>query len=187
MRKYLIAAGLFLALAGCSAAEEPKKNSNTSEDGNASADNNAVGHGIEDSGEVGFTMDDQGNVQGAEVPAEEEKAILASYTEYIEAFNAEDTERYMAVISDNPEGFDREEDKKALEEAFSAFDTTYTASDETIVKYEAGRAEVYATIDVMMKDPNSDKSTEQTGRQVVVFTKEEGTWLVSALHFIGSP
>ncbi|HSP23147.1 MAG TPA: DUF4440 domain-containing protein [Planococcus sp. (in: firmicutes)] len=186
MKKYLVAAGLILVLAGCSDGEKASENGNTSEDGNASADNNAVGHGIEDGGEVGFTLDDDGNVQQAEVPAEEEKAILASYKEYIEAFNAEDTKRYMAVISENPEGFDREEDKKALEEAFAAFDTTYTTSDETIVKYEAGRAEVYATIDVEMKDPNSDKSTGQTGRQVVVFKKEDGKWLVSALHFIGS-
>lgn len=185
MKKYLVAAGLILVLAGCSG-EEAAENSNTSEDGNASAENNAVGHGIEDGGEVGFTLDDEGNVQQAEVPAEEEKAILASYKEYIEAFNAEDTERYMAVISENPEGFDRDEDKKALEEAFAAYDSTYTTSDETIVKYEAGRAEVYATIDVEMKDPNSDKSTGQTGRQVVVFKKEDGNWLVSALHFIGS-
>ncbi len=186
MKKYLVATALIFVLGGCSADEKAVENSNSSEDGNASAGNNAIGHGLEDSEEVGFTLDDEGNVKQAEVPADEEKAILASYKEYIEAFNAEDTDRYMKTVSENPEGFDREEDKKALEEAFATYDTVYTTSDETIVKYEAGRAEVYATIDVEMKDPNSDKKINQVGRQVVVFKKEEGKWLVSALHFIGS-
>lgn len=186
MKKYLVAIALIFLLAGCSDGEKAEENSNSSEDGNASAENNAIGHGLEDGGEVGFTLDDEGKVKQAEVPVDEKKAILASYTEYIEAFNAEDTDRYMDTVSKNPEGFDREEDKKALEETFATYDTLYTTSDETIVKYEADRAEVYATIDVEMKDPNSDKKLKQMGRQVVVFKKEEGKWLVSALHFIRS-
>lgn len=186
MKKYLVAAVLIFVLAGCSDGEKAEENSNSSEDGNASADNNAIGHGIEDGGDVGFTLDDEGKVKQAEVPVDEKEAILASYKEYIEAFNAEDTDRYMATVSDNPEGFDREEDQQALEEAFASYDTLYTTSDETIVKYEAGRAEVYATIDVEMKDPISDNKIKQMGRQVVVFKKEEGKWLVSALHFIKS-
>lgn len=186
MKKYLVATALIFVLAGCSDAEKSKENSNSSDDGNATAENNAIGHGLEESGEVGFTLDDEGNVKQAEVPVDEEKAILASYKEYIDAFNAEDTERYMATVAENPESFDREEDQKALEEAFAAYDTQYTTSDETIVKYEAGRAEVYATIEVEMKEPNSNKVINQTGRQVVVFKKEDGKWLVSALHFIKS-
>lgn len=185
MKKIWIALSLTLVLAGCSDAKEPTQNSNTAEDGNAGAENNAVEHGIKEE-EVGFTLDDEGNAQAAEAPAAEKEAILAAYQEYIEAFNSEDLERYMSVIAEEPAGFDREEDKKALEEAFAAYDSTYATSDETIVKYEEGRAEVYARIDVTMKDPNSDKETGQAGRQVVVFVKEQGDWRVSALHFIGS-
>lgn len=185
MKKIWIAAALALALAGCSSAEEPEQNSNTAEDGNASAGNNAIEHGIGDE-EVGFTLDDEGNAQAAEVPEAEKAALLAAYQEYIEAFNAEDLERYMAIIAENPEGFDREEDKKALADAFATYDSTYETSDETVVKYEEERAEVYARIDVTMKDPNSDKSSSQSGRQVVVFAKEQGDWKVSALHFIGN-
>lgn len=185
MKKIWIAAGLALALAGCSSAEEPKQNSNTAEDGNADAGNNAIEHGIGDE-EVGFTLDDEGNAQAAEVPEAEKLAILAAYQEYIDAFNAEDLERYMAVIAEKPEGFDREEDKQALSDAFAAYDSTYETSNETVVKYEEDRAEVYARIEVTMKDPNSDKSTGQAGRQVVVFAKEQDEWRVSALHFIGN-
>lgn len=185
MKKIWIAMGLALALAGCSSSEEPQQNSNTVEDGNAEAENNAIDHGIGEE-KVGFTLDDEGNAQAAEVPEAEKKAILAAYQEYIEAFNAEDLDRYMTVIAEEPAGFDREEDKIALSEAFAAFDSTYKTSNETIVKYEEGRAEVYAQIDVTMKDPNSDKSTEQSGRQVVVFVKEQNEWRVSALHFIGN-
>lgn len=185
MKKIWIAVGIAVVLAGCSDTEEPKQNSNTVEDGNAGAENNAIEHGIGDE-EVGFTLDDEGNAQAAEVPEAEKKAILAAYQEYIDAFNAEDLERYMAVIAEKPAGFDREEDQKAISEAFATYDSTYETSDETVVKFEEGRSEVYAQIDVTMKDPNSNKSTSQTGRQVVVFVKEQNDWRVSALHFIGN-
>lgn len=185
MKKIMIVLALLLMLAACSNSEDATGNQNTADDGNSANENNAVDHGIEDK-EVGFTLGDDGKVIEAEVPEEEAAAILAAYQEYIDAFNAEDLDRYMNVISENPEGFDREEDRKALEETFAAYDTTYKTSDETIVKYEENRAEVYATNIVTVKDPNSEKATEQSGRQVVVFKKEGNEWRVSSLHFIGN-
>lgn len=185
MKKMIILIAISLALAACSDSEEPAVNQNTAEDGNSANENNAVDHGVEDE-EVGFTVGDDGKVIEADVPKEEADKILAAYKEYIDAFNAEDIDRYMKVISENPEGFDREEDRKALEETFAAYDTTYKTSDETIVKYEEDRAEVFAANTVTVKDPNSDKATEQSGRQVVVFKKEGNEWRVSSLHFIGN-
>jgi ketosteroid isomerase-like protein len=185
MKKLVLMLSLLLVLAACSDSEESTVNQNTAEDGNSANENNAVDHGIEDE-EVGFTMDDKGKVIEADVPKEEADAILAAYQEYIDAFNAEDLERYMKVISENPEGFDREEDREALAGTFASYDTTYETSDETIVKYEEDRAEVFAANVVTVKDPNSDQSTEQSGRQVVVFKKEQGEWRVSSLHFIGN-
>jgi ketosteroid isomerase-like protein len=185
MKKMIIIASLALALAACSDSAEPSTNENTVEDGNSTNENNAVDHGIEDES-VGFTLGDDGKVVEAEVPEEAKKEILAAYKEYIEAFNAEDLERYMNVIAAEPKGFDREEDETSLKEAFKVYDTTYTTSNETVVGYEENRAEVFAEIDVLMKDPNSDKSTDQSGRQVVVFVKEDGKWKVTSLHFIGN-
>ncbi|MGK7378665.1 DUF4440 domain-containing protein [Planococcus sp. 1R117A] len=185
MKKLLVTIGILLTLAACSEAEDSTVNQNTANDGDLTNENNAVDHGIEDE-KVGFTLDEEGKVIEADVPKEEADAILAAYQEYIEAFNAEDLERYMNVISENPEGFDREEDSKALTKAFDVYDTTYETSDETIVKYEKDRAEVFANNNVTMADPKTGKSTKQSGRQVVVFKKEQNEWRVSSLHFIGN-
>ncbi|MFC4712697.1 DUF4440 domain-containing protein [Planococcus dechangensis] len=185
MKKWILATGLALTLAGCSGEDESAVNNNSVEDGNAASENNAVEHGIKDQ-EVGFTLDDDGEIIAAEVPDEERTAILEAYGEYIAAFNEEDIERYMDVIAENPDGFDREADKEALTEAFETYDTTYTTSDETIVKYEEGRAEVFATINVRMNESGSEQGMDQSGRQVVVFKQEQGSWKVTSLHFIGN-
>lgn len=184
MKKMMVIAGLALTLAACSDSAEPSVNENTVEDGNSANENNAVDHGIEDES-VGFTLGDDGKVVEADVPKKEADKILAAYKEYINAFNAEDLERYMNVIASDPDGFDRTEDEATLKEAFKAYDTTYTTSNETIVEYEENRTEVFAEIDVLMEEPESGKSTEQSGRQVVVFVKEDGNWKVTSLHFIG--
>lgn len=185
MKKIMIVAGLVLALAACSDSEEAPTNENTADDGNSANENNAVDHGIEDES-VGFTLNDEGEAEPADVPENVAKPILAAYEEYIASFNAEDIDRYMEVIAEEPDGFDREEDRAALTKAFETFDTTYETSDETIVEYEEGRAEVYATINVVMSEPGTKKSTKQTGRQVVVFKQEQDNWKVTALHFIGN-
>lgn len=188
MKKMIIAVGLILTLAACSNSEESSVNENTVEDGNASNENNAVDHGIEETKDekVGFTVDDEGNVIEADVPEEKASELLAAYDEYIAAFNSEDIDRYMETIAQEPDGFDREEDKAALKQAFEAYDSQYEASDKTIVKYEDNRAEVFATLNVKMKDANSDDAIEQSGRQVVVFKKENDEWKVTSVHFIGN-
>ncbi|MBU9673591.1 DUF4440 domain-containing protein [Planococcus sp. CP5-4] len=185
MKKWIMATGLMLALAGCSGEEDASVNGNTAEDGNVANENNAVEHGITDQ-EVGFTLDDEGDIIAADVPEAEKQELLDAFEEYIAAFNAEDMDRYMATIAENPDGFDREEDQQALSEAFENYDTTYTTSDETIVKYEEDRAEVFATIDVEMNEAGTEQGMQQSGRQVVVFKKEQDDWKVTSLHFIGN-
>src|SRR5690606_9259654 len=103
----------------------------------------------------GFTMDSDGHVLEADVPEDEAEAILAAHAEYIAAFNAEDLERYMSVIAQEPEGFDRAEDQQALEKAFAEYDTEYVPSNQTIVKYEPERAELFAEIAVTVANPDS--------------------------------
>ena len=186
--------GLIVTLAACSDADESSVNENTVEDGNAANGNNAIDHGIvEDKDQqdkkkedVGFTVDDEGNIIAADVPEEPAKKLLAAYKEYIAAFNAEDIERYMKMIAENPDGFDREEDQAALVQAFEDYDSMYETSDETIVKYEENRAEVFASLNVKMKAANSNDAVEQTARQVVIFKKENDEWKVSGVHLVGN-
>lgn len=185
MKKMILLASVLLLLSACSEDSGAGDNANSVDDSNLTNENNAVDHGIEDKS-AGFTMDSEGEIIEAEVPKEEETAILAAYDEYIAAFNAEDLNRYMTVIAKEPEGFDREEDQQALEEAFTAYDTKYTPSNKTIVKYSPDRAEVFAEIEVSVEALESGAKTEQSGRQVVIFKKENASWKVSGLHFIGN-
>lgn len=184
MRKWMLAAGMAALLAGCSAEDETATNSNSADDGAGTNENNAVAHNAEDT--VGFAMNDEGEIQQADVPEAEEKAIMSVFDEYIAAFNAEDLERYGAILSDNPESFDKEEDLEALQQAFETYKTTYDTSDETIVKFEEERAEVFANITVATEEKSTGRSVEQDGRQVVVFTKEDGEWKVTSLYFMGN-
>lgn len=190
MKKILLAVGIIVTLTACSDSEESSVNENTVEDGNAANENNAIDHGIvedkeEKKKDVGFTVDDEGNIIAAEVPDKPANELFAAYKEYIAAFNSEDIDRYMKTIAQNPDGFDREEDKKTLAQAFKAYDSVYETSDETIVKYEENRAEVFASLNVKMKAANSDDAIEQSARQVVVFKKEDDEWKVSGVHLVG--
>lgn len=194
MKKMLLAIGLIVTLAACSDSDESSVNENTVEDGNAANGNNAIDHGIvEDKDQqdkkkedVGFTVDDEGNIIAADVPEEPAKELMAAYKEYIAAFNSEDIDRYMKMIAENPDGFDREEDQAALVQAFEDYDSVYETSDETIVKYEESRAEVFASLNVKMKAANSNDAVEQTARQVVIFKKENDEWKVSGVHLVGN-
>lgn len=184
MKTWLLAVGVAGVLVGCSVDEEAEQNADTAEAGYENT-NDAIGHGIEDD-TVGFTLDEDGTPIAVEVPVGEEAALLEAYNTYINAFNAEDIDAFMNVLADEPEGFDREEDKELLMDTFAQYETTYEPSDMTIVKYEENRAEVFAAIDVTMTDAETDNTIQQTGRQVVVFEQEDGEWRVSALHFIGN-
>lgn len=185
MKKMILLASMLLLLSACSDESGTAENENSVNDSDLENENNAVDHGMEDKS-AGFTLDSDGEVIEAEVPEAEAEAILAAYDEYIAAFNAEDLDRYMAVIAEEPEGFDRAEDQLALEEAFAAYDTEYTPSNKTIVKYTPDRAEVFAEIEVSLAAADSSAKTEQSGRQVVIFKKENDGWKVSGLHFIGN-
>lgn len=185
MKKILLLGSLIFVLAACSDSDETSTNGNSVDDGNLVNENNAVDHGIEDES-VGFMLNEDGNVVEADVPEEQSAAILAAYSEYIEAFNAEDIDRYMEVIAQEPDGFDREEDRAALMAAFEKYDTVYKTSNETIVEYEEERAEVFAEIEMTIAETGTSKQTTQSGRQVVVFKLEDAEWKVTDLYAIGN-
>ena len=101
------------------------------------------------------------------------------------AFNEEDIDRYMKTISKNPEGFNYEDEKVVVEDTFAEYDTVRTAENVTIIEYDESQAQVYADIEVKLSHPTSGAELDRNGRQVTVFVKEDGNWLVTSVYFIG--
>ena len=58
-------------------------------------------------------------------------------------------------------------------------------SDVTIVNYTDTEAQVFAKLKTSMKQLGSGLQTNQTGRQVTVFTKDNGEWKVASVHYVG--
>ena len=137
---------------------------------------------IIDDGTIGFEMAD-GNVTEAEnIPADEEQAILAAFDEYIAALNAEDIERYMQIISKDPQGFDLEEDKEMAVEAFEKNNVQREVKDTVITKYSENEAQVYTNMTARLLEIETNAQFEDTRRQVTVFVKEDGEWKVTSIY-----
>ncbi|MFJ7669497.1 DUF4440 domain-containing protein [Lysinibacillus sp. NPDC097195] len=139
---------------------------------------------IED-GTAGYEMKGEVVQKATNVPANEEKAILAAFNEYIAAFNDKDIERYMNTISKNPKGFNYEEDKEFAEEVFDQSDTKRDVSNVTIAKYDNQEAQVFANMTIHSLQLQTNVEHESAGRQVTVFVKEGGDWKVTSVFYIG--
>lgn len=133
----------------------------------------------------GFEMNG-GEVKEAEnVPADDEKEILAAFDEYIAALNAEEIERYMKTLSNNPKGFNYEEEEAYVTDVFEKFDITRDVENITIAKYNENEAQVYANMTLHSMQLETDVEHESAGRQVTVFVKEDDDWKVSSVYYIG--
>ena len=182
----LTLAALTLVLAACNDKEEVNSEAGSVNDGAPSQSESALDHGVKDKSDVGFEMSSDGNVEeAANVPEKEKTAVLNAFNEYIEAFNEEDIDRYLSVISKKPEGFNYEDDKKMVIETFENYDTVRTADDVTIIEYNDKEAQVYSNLHIALHEPGSGAKLDRNGRQVTVFAKEEGKWLVTSVYFIG--
>ncbi|KOY82352.1 DUF3225 domain-containing protein [Lysinibacillus macroides] len=139
-----------------------------------------------DDGTVGFEMTG-GNVEKADnVPDAEEKAILASFDEYIAALNAEEIDRYMETISKSPKGFNYDEEKIYATEVFEQFDMKREVENVTIAKFEPEKeAQVFANMKMHSLQLETKVEHESAGRQVTVFVKEDGDWKVTSVFYIG--
>jgi len=138
---------------------------------------------IED-GTVGYEMMG-GEVQKAtNVPANEEKAILAAFNEYIAAFNDKDINRYLNTLSKTPKGFNYDEDKELVEEVFDQSDTKRDVSNVTIAKYDTQEAQVFANMTTHSLQLKTNVEHESAGRQVTVFVKEDDKWKVTSVFYI---
>lgn len=137
-------------------------------------------------GTVGFEMLGGEVKEANQVPAEEKKKIEAAFAEYIEAFNSEDLNRYMATLSKHPKGFDYEEDKTQFVKMIKQYDDKRVITDVTVIKYSEKEAQVFANLSIERLEQATNKKVTYSGRQVTVFAKEEGAWKVSSIYFIGN-
>lgn len=131
---------------------------------------------------VGFSMSGGAIEEASGVPKDEKQKIVALFNEYIQASNDEDIERYMATITENPKGFDYEEDRQNTLDIFETYDVTRTADNITIVKYSKDEAQVYADVTVTTKEFATNNEFASEGKQVTVLIKEDGQWGISSIH-----
>lgn len=167
MKKWLLLPVLFLILTGCNN-ESNETEKDTIEENN-----------------VGFEMTGENVKEAQNIPEKEKEKILSAFEEYIDAFNAEDIERYKNTLSQNAEGFNYQEDVKEVQKAFEKYNIKKTPSDVTVVKYSEKEAQVFSKIVTDMTETASNKNLSTSGRQVTVFVKENDDWKVSSIFYIG--
>ncbi|MDV6377021.1 nuclear transport factor 2 family protein [Sporosarcina sp. GW1-11] len=184
MKKKIAAASIALALAlvlgACNKSEET--NPNDVDNGEATPGSGAIDHGVDDN-KVGFSMSGDQVEEATDVPDDERKAILEVFNEYIETFNNQDIDGYLATLS--KEGYDAEEERAVAEEMFKSTTIRRETDNETIVKYSEKEAQLFATMKTTLTDVKSGVENAPEGRQVTVFNKEDGQWKVFSIYFIG--
>lgn len=182
----IVAAALTLLLSACNNNEDTNNNTGSVNDAAPTNVQTTTDHGATDkSAGVGFEMAG-GNIEEAtNIPAKEKTAILAAFDEYMDAFNEEDMNRYMNVISKNPEGFNYETEKEDVKAVFNEYDIKRTAENTTIIKYDKTNAQVFTNLHTSLQQPGTGAKIDRNGRQVTVFVKENNKWLVTSVYFIG--
>ena len=173
-------------LSAC-ASEENREGAGSVSDGETSGENSPLEHSVKDQAEtdVGFEMVGANIEEAQNVPAEEKKALLETFETYMTAFNEEDIEKYMSVIATEPEGFDYKEEEVTVKETFAQYEVNRTAEDVTVIKYNKNQAQVFASLDISLKQESTGAELDRTGRQVTVFANEDGEWRVTSVYFIG--
>lgn len=141
---------------------------------------------VEDESAVGFELNDGAIEEAQNIPNEDKEALISTFNHYIDAFNEQNINAYMDVLSSNPKGFNLDEEREAVETAFSTYSITRNAEDVTIIKYSESEANVFSNLktDLVEKETGTEHVSE--GRQVTVFSKENGNWKVSSVYYIGS-
>lgn len=166
--------------------DQTKSDSSTTKEntGNDQATTNSTTTNDDDE-KVGFELNSDGKVDEAKsVPADEKKAILALFDEYIDSFNDKDINRYTKTLSENPKGFKLDEEIDYTKQAFKDYDVKRTAENVTIKKYKENYAEVFANIKTTVKQ--DDQTFTQPLNQVTVMAKENSKWGISAVYVMGT-
>lgn len=178
---------LVLILAACSKKENTTNGSVS--DGETVGGFGSIDHGVDenkDENKVGFNMLGGSIEEAANVPSSEKDLIIKSFDTYMHAFNNQDIDEYMGVLSKNPKSFTIDEERVYIEGVFKEYALSREASDVTIVKYDedANEAQVFANLFTSMMQKSTGLETKRNGRQVTVFAKEDGEWKVTSVYYM---
>ncbi len=177
-----ISMSVLLLLGACSSDAEKSNGSGSVDDGEATNENSAIDHGVDDK-KVGFSLEGGAVEEVSSVPAEEKERILAAYKVNIDTLNEQDIEGYLETLS--PKDYDFEKERAFMEEQFSEYELKREVSNVTIVKYSDKEAQVFSNLKTSYKQLSTGLVTKQDGRQVTVFTKNDGEWKAASVHYIG--
>jgi ketosteroid isomerase-like protein len=172
LRNWLLIVATIIVLVGCSEGKDATKKE--------SAEN------VLEENTIGFEMSNGVVEEAQNIPSEEKTEIMNAFNEYIDAFNAQNIERYMDTLSKEEKGFNLAEERKAAETAFNTYEIERIADDVTITKFSENEANVYATLTVNLVERSTEAELTSVGRQVTVLTKESGEWKIASIYYIGN-
>lgn len=177
-----------LLLGACGADEEKKEEKDTAKTEEVSPQEDPATDEAASLNQMTQVVEDASALEEAEgIPEEDKTAINAAFNQYITAFNEEDFDSYMSVISKTPVNFKYEDEERYVKQIFDSVDSKRSVDNVKIINYAAGKkADVYAEIKATTKDPNGDKEVTRSGKQVTVFHKKEDGWKVAAIFFLAS-
>ncbi|MGM0867015.1 MAG: hypothetical protein ACQEWF_20285 [Bacillota bacterium] len=187
-KKIMLGIGMSTLLLGACGADEEKKEENTNSTEEVKPSEDPATDEAASLNQMTQIVEDASELKEAEgIPEEEKTAINEAFDQYINAFNEEDFESYMSVISKTPVNFEYADEERYVKQIFDSVDSKRTVENVKIINYAAGKkADVYAEIEATTKDPNSDKEVTRSGKQVTVFHKKEDGWKVAAIFFLAS-
>ncbi|MBN8193776.1 hypothetical protein JI667_16620 [Bacillus sp. NTK074B] len=188
-KKIMLGIGISTLLLGaCGADEEKKVEKDTAKTEEVSPQEDPATDEAASLNQMTQVVEDASALEEAEgIPEEDKTAINAAFNQYITAFNEEDFDSYMSVISKTPVNFKYEDEERYVKQIFDSVDSKRSVDNVKIINYAAGKkADVYAEIKATTKDPNGDKEVTRSGKQVTVFHKKEDGWKVAAIFFLAS-
>lgn len=152
----------------------------------ACSDNDTSASEKKEQSEVGYELAGGKIVEATNVPDEEKQSILSSFSNYIDAFNEQDVEKYLSTIAETPKGFKLAEERTEVEKVFSTYDVTRTPAEVTIIKYNEKEANVFSNLTIELVEKATGNEMKSSGRQVTVFNKMDGEWKVTSVYYIGN-
>lgn len=172
LRNWLLGLTTVIVLVGCSGEKGATKKENAEE--------------VLEENAIGFEMANGVVEEVQNIPPEEKNEIMNAFNEYIDAFNAQNIERYMDTLSKEEKGFNLAEERKAAESAFNTYEIERIADDVKITRFSEKEANVYATLTINLVERETKAELTSVGRQVTVLTKESGEWKIASIYYIGN-
>jgi hypothetical protein len=178
----LLSMSLILLIGACGKDEGKPAENGSVNDGEAANEYGTIDHGVDEK-KVGFSLTGETIEEAADVPAKEKEKILNLFNVYMETLNEQDIDGYLDTLS--AKDYDIEEERALTKDLFSEYELSREVSDITIVKYSGTEAQVFSNLKTSFKQLSTGLETNPSGRQVTVFTKNDGDWKVASVHYIG--